>query len=107
MGRRLLTNTVTLTIASGQTESNAVEIGGFLRSCAIFAPMTLPETVTVKIEPTPTGTTFRTLLSGPDDVTVPAGKAVVITEIPFAQVKLVAGSAVGADRVFSVCLVVG
>lgn len=106
MGRRLLTNTVTLTIASGQTASNAIEIGGFLQACTIFAPTTLPEVVTVQIEPTPNGTTFRTLLSGPDDVTVPEGKAVIIMETPFSQLRLRSGGAVGADRVFSVCLVV-
>lgn len=106
MGRRLQDSVRTLTILNGQTTSASIEIGGFLKSCTIYAPATLPETVTVQIEPTKTGTAFCTLLSGASDITVPAGKAVIIMETPFAQLRVVAGANVGADRVFQVSLVV-
>lgn len=99
---RLLDIVHVLTIPSGQTASNAVVIGGWLRACSIFAPGTLPETVTVQIEPTATGTDFKTLRSGAADVEVPAGKAVIIMEGVYKQIRLLAGGAVAADRVFSV-----
>lgn len=96
----------TLTIPSGQTNSNAVVIGGYLQACTIFAPTTLPETITVQVEPTATGTDFKTLQSGGADITIGAGKAVMIIEGAFKQIRFVAGASVGADRVFTICVVI-
>lgn len=94
-----------LTIPNGQTASNAVAIGGVLKAFCVFAPSTLPETVAVQLEPSQDGTDYRTLQSGGADVTVGAGKAVMIMEGAFSQLRLLAGGAVAAERVFRVSFV--
>lgn len=103
---RLVEVVQTVTILSGATESNGLVLGGFLKACSVFAPSTLPETVSVQLEPTRDGVEWRTLQSGGTDVTIPAGKVAMILEGAFKKLRLLSGAAVGADRVFQVCQVV-
>ena len=89
----------TLTIANGATNSGA--LGNLLRKARalrIFAPATLPETITVFVS-----------VNGVDWVstgtTLSAGEATLV-EFPASQdMRLTAGAAVGADRVFEVYIV--
>lgn len=94
----------TLTIASGQTTSADVlstSYKGSARnwSLMIFSPATLPESVKVQVAPTPTGT-YCDLQAGGADITLAAGKALPLTETICGAIRLVAGSAVAADRAF-------
>lgn len=103
-----LTETVyTITISNGQTVSNEVVIGGWLRACGIFAPGTLPETVSIQLEPTQDGTNWAILQSAGTDVTIQAGRALMIMEGAFKKLRLQAGGAVAADRIFQLRAVVG
>lgn len=103
---RLIETVQVLTIPNGNTVSNEVEIGGWLRACSVFAPTTLPETVSIQMEPTRDGATWRILQSGGADVTVPAGRVAIIMEGVYRKLRLSAATAVAADRVFHVCAVV-
>ncbi len=94
----------TLTIPSGQTESNVLDLRGAntLRPWygTLYAPATLPETVTVHVADR-TGA-FGTLQSPPaTDITIPAGKRIAIGPITASRLKLVASAGVAADRVFT------
>ncbi len=94
--------TTTLTIPSGQTVSNAAHLdaGPALHALAIQAPATLPETVTLAASHD--GTTFADAQSAASDITIPANRVTVLTAIPYSRIRLRAGSAVAADRVFVV-----
>lgn len=94
----------TLTIPSGQTVSNAADLddGVPLAALSIQAPATLPETVTLAASHD--GTTYGDVQSAGSDVTLPAGKVTTLTAIPYNKVRLRAGGAVAADRVFVVTL---
>ena len=103
-----LTETVyTLTISSGQTVSNEAVIGGWLKACGVFAPGTLPETVSIQLEPTQDGSNWTILQSAGTDVTIQAGRALMIMEGAFKKLRMQAGWAVAADRVFQLRAVVG
>lgn len=72
----------------------------FLRNLTIVAPVTLPETVKVYVAKSITGV-FAPLQSGGADISLTAGKALVLTSISFGAMKLVATSgAVVGDRTF-------
>ena len=94
----------TITIASGQTLSPEFDLQSVFPSAKLmltfFPPGTLPEAITVHVSPA-LGGTYVPLQSGGSNYTVPAGKA---TQVPVVAggLKLSAGSAVGADRVFTV-----
>lgn len=97
----------TLTIPNTQTASNEISSVQFngVRSLLIVSPGTLPETVTLQSADVDaaTGTTFGAVQSPPGtDITVGAGKRVVLTEIPFPRFRLNAGVGVAADRVFQI-----
>lgn len=99
-----------LTIASGQT--NGTAIGGFddAEALVIYAPATLTGTITLQVAPereaseggTSTAQSWATMQSGGVDITLPAGKALTLTDIAFRQLRLVSGSAEGGDRAFRV-----
>ena len=102
-----------LVIANGQTASNAIsltagintKIGlGTLVDFIVFGPATLPETVAVQISDieTPSASDWYTVYINGSDVTVPAGKAVVVPVGAAAALRLLAGGAVGAERTFQV-----
>jgi hypothetical protein len=71
----------------------------------IYAPATLPETVTVKVagkDSETNVTNMKSLYVSGADITIPAGKAVVIPSSSFGSLALSSGSNVAADRVFDV-----
>lgn len=93
----------TLTIANGQTVSDVLNLQG-LGTRHVFgitfrSPATLPETVTLEVSETATGT-FEPYQSGGTDITLAAGESTPVTEVIAGALRLVAGSAVAADRVF-------
>lgn len=95
-----------LTIPSGQTLSNELELHRFAgyRGYAawVWAPATLPETVKMEgapfLEDDPVG--FAILQSGGIDITFPAARITPLLRVVAARVRLVAGSAVSGDRTF-------
>lgn len=95
-------NAPTLTIANGQTASGSIGQATIkaARGIAIFAPSTLPETVYVTVS-NDGGSTYQTLQSGGNDVTIGAGKALIIDSVAFNDLRLLAGGAVAASRAFT------
>lgn len=98
-----------LTIPNGQSDSPGIStldplarpgVGSSV-GLLIAAPATLPETITVEILPFGSAT-WRTLQSAGADVTIAAGKAVVIAPTPFADLRLHSGVAVAGDRTFDI-----
>lgn len=95
----------TLTIPNGTTVSNAIGRKWLsqLRSLILYASSAITETITVEVtdeDPdTAASPTWYTLQSSGADVTLTAGKALVINEVPFSGMRLSSGAAVGADRV--------
>lgn len=92
----------TLTIESGQTLSNTLGRSELERvqDIGIFAPDTLPETVTVQVAADEALTEWCDLQSAGADVVAAAGKCTVISHSPFFGLRLSAGAAVAADRAF-------
>lgn len=102
-----------LVIASGQTASNEISLTagintkialGTLVDFIIYGPATLPETVAVQISylESPTSSDWSTVYISGADVTVPAGKAVVVPVGAAAALRLLAGGATAATRTFRV-----
>lgn len=101
---------VTLTITSGQTASTALSdtwtegqtkvTMGALVSLTIFAPSALTGSITIQVKPYPAASSWSTLQSGGTDIGVAAGKAVNINNIPFGDIRILSGSAEGAQRDF-------
>jgi hypothetical protein len=102
-----------LVITSGQTASNEISVTagvntkialGTLVDFIVFGPATLPETVAVQISEieSPSASDWHTVYLGGADVTVPAAKAVIVPVGAAAALRLLAGSAVAADRTFHV-----
>ncbi len=92
-------SSTTLTIASGETESAALHVGG-RNTIVIGAPATLPETVT--LHTSLDGTTYQEHQSNGIDITIGAGKNVSVHPLTVHSIKLVAGGAVAAARAFTV-----
>lgn len=96
----------TLTIPSGQTLSNALTKRNLqhARALTIHGPETLPEAVVVEASgvdgATALTTDYRDLQSNGADITIPADSSVTITPVAALGLRLRAGGAVGADRVF-------
>ena len=97
----------TLTIATAEQNSAALSSlthgvkARMCRSITIYGPETLPETVTVEVQPL-SGGAWRTLQSAGTDIGVGVGKAVIIEPSKFGDARLHAGGAVAADRAFAV-----
>ena len=88
-----------VTIASSAQTSSDVSIGSFHTfSIAIVAPATLTGVVTVHVSLD--GSTFVALQSAGADVTIAAGKAVVLSPFPFSHIRFVSSQAEGATRSF-------
>jgi len=99
---------VTLTIASGQTTSNSIlswQTYGSASGIMIHSPATLPETITLQVSPD-NGTTWNDLQLGVPlaNVLVPGpAKATYYNGIVLGTaIRLVAGAAVGGNRVFTI-----
>lgn len=96
----------TLTIASGQTLSNALTKRNLqhARVITIHAPETLPEAVVVEVAGVDGATAgvgdYRDLQSNGADITLPADSSITIIKTAFFALRLRAGGAVGADRIF-------
>lgn|SRR6266853_2664540 len=105
---RHLHRTIDLTIANGGTDSNIVvgtdgRVGfGSSHGITIWAPAALTGVITVLVSYLLTPTVeFDTLQLTPGtDVTIAAGKAVVIPHPGFYALRLHSASAEGAQRVF-------
>lgn len=100
-----------LVIANGQVASNEISLTagintkvalGTLVDLIIYSPATLPETVSVQIAPieAPGAGDWSVVYVGGSDVTLPAGRAIVVPVGAAAALRLLAGAAVGADRTF-------
>jgi hypothetical protein len=88
---------------SGGTISGVIRQFDDAWALTIYSPATLTSTsVTIEVEPTDTGTSFVTLQSGGSDVVMVAGRATVISPVPFMQMRVACGAAEGADRTFRV-----
>lgn len=92
-----------MTVANGGTTSGVIRQFDDSWAITVYSPATLTSTsVTIDVEPTDTGTNFVTLQSGGSDVVIVAGKATVISPVPFMQMRVVCGAAEGAARTFTV-----
>lgn len=96
-------NYTVVTILSGTQNSPEIRTPEHFDMMGIAAPAALPETVTVEIAERSEGT-FNTLQSGGVDITIAAGKAIVLTQMPYSVFRLHAGVAVAADRTFRVVM---
>jgi hypothetical protein len=98
----------TLTILIGQTQSEELVLstytgmGRLAVNVLILAPVSLPETVILHVSID--GTAFAVLQSGATDITIPQGKGTQVINVTAQKLKLVAGSAVGADRIFTLAI---
>ena len=99
---RFVADIGTLTIADGQTTSNALANCDDADTIVIFAPTSLTGVVTLQVEPTVTGTNFVDLQSGGSDVTLGAGNSTHITSIGFRQIRVLSNASEAAERLFSV-----
>lgn len=95
--------TRTLKILNGQSLSDVLDLRiDTQRSrylLTVIDPATLPETVTVQVSHRPDGA-FVALQRSGADVTLPAGKAVTISDLNVGALRLSSGTNVAADRVF-------
>jgi hypothetical protein len=89
---------------AGGTTSNAIGIFDDAWAISIYSPATTFTStyVTIQVEPTSTGTDFVTLQSGGSDVTLSSGAAMVISPLPFMQLRIVHDAAEAAARTFTV-----
>lgn len=86
----------TLTIASATTDSLALELRRRpITALAIYAPATLPETVTVQVSPDGTNWATHPVTAG-----IGAANVIIIEPIAFSWLRLHAGVAAAADRTF-------
>ena len=91
-------------ISGGQTDSTVLEgrILRTIRSLAIHGPATLTGTITLQAADDLVLGSYTTVQSGGSDVTVVAGKVVVITDVPFGTLRLQSGASEGGERTFVV-----
>ena len=82
-----------LVIPLGTSTSNALADVGDAYAITIYSPATLTASqATVEVAYTSGGTDFVTLQSGGVDVTLPAGKATVISPPSFKQIRITSTS---------------
>lgn len=95
----------TLTIPNGTAVSNAIDAYAYngALAIAILAPATLTNTVSVEAADSDTAPNYRTVQSPPGtDLTVPAGKCIVVTAFPWPGFRLKSAANEGAARDFIV-----
>jgi hypothetical protein len=90
--------------SAGGTTSNAIGLFDDAWAISIYSPATTFTStyVTIQVEPTSTGTDFVTLQSGGSDITLSSGKAMVLSPLPFMQMRIVHDAAEAAERTFTV-----
>lgn len=93
-----------LVIPNGTSTSNAVRSLDNAVAVSISSPAALTSTtITIQVEPTSTGTSFVTLLSGGTSVVIESvNVGIVINPFPYRQLRLTASAAEGAARTFRV-----
>lgn len=89
-----------LVIPSGGTDSNGVMVPEDAGAIEIFSPAVLTNAVTIQVEPTKTGTSWVTLLSGGSSIAVPVSSSLVITATAAGQIRVHSGGAEAAARTF-------
>lgn len=98
-----LTGMPGMTVSAGGTTSSVIRQFDDAWALTIYSPATLTSTsVTIDVEPTDTGTSFVRLQSGGSDVVMEAGKATVISPVPFMQMRVVTGAAEATSSTFRV-----
>lgn len=99
----IVTGLPNMLATSGGTTTNAVGNLDDAWGLTVYTPGTLTSTgVFVQVEPTSTGTNFINLQSGGADVQMIAGRATVISPVPFRQIRLLCSQAEGAARTFTI-----
>ncbi len=93
-----------LTVASSGTQSNALDRDELIRQgcrgVTIQAPATLAEVATIQIS-LDGGTVYADLQSPPGtDITVAAGKAIVIDFVAYDKLRIELDGSAGAERAF-------
>ena len=95
-----------LVIAAGEKYSDELELAVLERvqSLSIQAPAALSGTISLQSADEPDGSRWTGVQSPPGtDITVPAGKSVVLTDAPFPRLRLATSVASeAAERVFAV-----
>lgn len=95
-----------LTIPSGAQVSNALPEKDFRwsRSMVILSPVAITGIYTIEVSDpiVPVTADWRTLQSGGSDVTLAAGKALVLDTLPFRNLRLATSGTPVADEVFDV-----
>lgn len=98
-------------ISSGGTTGSQVEGFDDAEAVSIWAPGTLTGTITIQASPdvpedvggpTAANATWGTMQSGGTDITIAASKVLTITDITFRRLRMISGSAEGADRTFKI-----
>lgn len=98
-------------ISSGQQTGSQVEGFDDAESVSIWAPAALTGTITIQASPdipedcggpTAANATWATMQSGGADITIAASKMLTFTDISFRRLRMVSGSAEGADRTFKI-----
>lgn len=96
-----------LVIPINTSTSNAVWPVDDAYGISLISPPTMTSSVAyVEVEHTDTGTSFVTLQSGGTDVTIAAGKSLVMTPFPFKQFRVTTTANEAAARTFTAARVV-
>lgn len=93
-----------MTVSSGGTVTNAIRQFDDAWAVSIYSPnSTFTSTsALVSVEPTDTGVSFVPLQSGGVDVTLTSGRAMVMSPVPFRQLRVEFSAAEDAPRTFTV-----
>jgi len=93
-----------MTVSSGGTVTNAIRQFDDAWALSIYSPAsTFTSTaVSISVEPTDTGTAFIVLQSGGVDVVLTSGRAMVMSPVPFKQMRVEFSAAEDASRTFTV-----
>lgn len=90
---------VDLTIPSGGSNTNAIQVPPHILGLILIAPEALTGVVTVAIS-LDEGSSFQTLQEGGADLAIGAGEAIIISPFGADEVRLESAGTEGADRDF-------
>ena len=93
-------NSLILTTDNAPSTANAVPVDDAW-ALGMVAPSVLTGTITIQVEPSSSGTNFQTLQSAGTDVTITAGKAIVISPFPYKQVTVASAAQEASPRTFT------
>lgn len=93
-----------MVVSSGGTATNAVRNLDDAWALSIYSPASTftSTSVLLSVEPTSTGTNFIPLQSGGVDIMLTSGRAMVISPVPFMQVRVEFGAAEDKSQTFTV-----